>query len=152
MFKILSRYLEKWSSFYILKIKNGHFSRCSSLRFLYFSDFQILSDFGASKVFRVIFRVLDENLPKNMYHATQTWDFQFVLFLTPWPWMSLTFYFAFRKLGMVLRSIPDTIHDVLWLISIWSDCIHDKTKHANRQTFWIWPDLWRHRWPRGQQH
>ena len=62
---------------------------------------------------RVIFAFLMSTWPKNMYHAAQTQNFQSGLSLT---FMTLTdpdLEYANRKLSMILRSVPGTIHVVV---------------------------------------
>ena len=81
-------------------------------QFLHFFDFQNLSDLGRSKsVLGPFFTFLTINWPKNMHHSSQTQTFQFDLSSTSWPWM-IDLEYAHRKLGMILRSVPDTIHIV----------------------------------------
>ena len=50
VYKISSRYLEKFPNLGVLKVENGHFLPCFR-RFMHFFDFQNLSDLGRSKVF-----------------------------------------------------------------------------------------------------
>ena len=88
-------------------------------RFLHFSDFQNFSDFGRSKsVLGSFFAFLTKNWPKNMYHATQTQNFQFDLSLTLWPWMTLTLNMLTESLGWYLEVSQMRSMSLYWLISI----------------------------------
>ena len=59
VYKISCRYLDKWPSFVVLKVKKGHFSRCF-LRFLHFPYFQNFPIWAVQKCSRVTFLVVDD--------------------------------------------------------------------------------------------
>ena len=67
---------------------------------------------------KVIFHIL-ENWFKNMCHTTQTRNFQFELF-DLMALVCLDLKSAHRKLRMVFRRVPDTIHDG-WMTSFHFD-------------------------------
>ena len=68
VYKISSRYHEKWPTYDILKVENGNFS-CYFLGLPLFHDFQILSNLGRSKSdLGLFFAFLTKNCPTNMHH------------------------------------------------------------------------------------
>ena len=58
-----------------------------------------------------------------------------------------------KLLRMVPQSVLDTIH-ANWLASFASNIVNFRANAIKPETsiFRLWPDLWRHRWPRGQQN
>ena len=117
-----------------------------------FSRFSKFVRFGPfKKCSRVIFRVLDEKLTQK--HVSHHPNPKFSV----WPFLDLVtlndldLEYAQRKLRMILRSVPDTIFVVL-LTYFHFIRLSTNPDTRNRQTFWLWPDLWRHQWPPGQQH
>ena len=88
-----------------------------------FSYFQMLSGFGRSKgVLRSFFAFLTKNCYKK--HALHVPNIK----VSVWPFLHLVtlnvldLEYAHRKLRMILRRVPDTIHIVVLTISIWYDC------------------------------
>ena len=59
VYTISCKFLEEWSSFDILNVKNGHFAR-NFLTFLYFSDFHFSPSWISQICSRVIFLIPDE--------------------------------------------------------------------------------------------
>ena len=147
--KISSRYLEKWPSFGILKVENGHFSRCS-LWLLYFPIFNLVWFGPCKSVLRSFFALGTKNWPKTFItppkHKLFNWPY-----LDSWRWMTLTLNMLTGSLGWYLEVSQTRSELLYWLISIWCSFCAWQPDAPNRQTFWLWPDLWRHQWPRGQQ-
>ena len=76
-----------------------------------------------------------------------------------WPFLDLVtlndldLEYTHRKPRTIPRNVPDTIHVVvLAYFHLIRFVCATKPDAPNRQTFWLWPDQWRHRWPRGQQN
>ena len=119
--------------------------------FLRFSNFVRFRPF--KKCSRVIFRVLDEKLTQKHVSRRQNQKF------SVWPFPDLVtlndldLEYAQRKLIVILRSVPDTIHGVVLtyfnIIRLWCATKPDTPNHP---TFWLWSDVWRHQWLFGQQH
>ena len=160
MCKTSNRYREKWPRCAILNV---------AIQFCYFETatfhavpgefciFTILISFrfGPFKeCSRILFTFLAKNWPKKCITPRR----QNITF-SVWPFLDfvtlhdLDLEYANRKLRMILRSVPAPIHVVtltyFHLIQLWCAT---KPDTPNRQRFWIWPDKWRHWWPRSQQH
>ena len=89
VYKISSRYLQKWLRYSIKHVKNRHFSRHFGT-LPWFSEFCFLTDFDASKgVLGSFFAFFAKIWPKNMYRSSKSRTF-FVWPFSPgdlrWPW------------------------------------------------------------------
>ena len=125
VFKISSRYLEKWTIFGVLKVETATFHAvpwdfCSF--FFVCLLFSISSDLAGSKcVLGSFFAFLTKNWPKPCITPQNTkflvWSFLSIMTLNV-----LDHKYAFRELRTILRSVPDTSHVVYWLTSIWYGC------------------------------
>ena len=122
--------------------------------FTSFRDFTVifrilfLTDFDASKsVLGSFFAFFAKIWPKNMYRSSKSrkffaWPF-FPGNLT-WPWPLL---WSLKHSKWYLQiSMP-----ISWLCLCWtSQFCSPMSPSPKCRTFWLWPDLWRHSWPRGQ--
>ena len=141
VYTMSSRHLEKWPSFGILMVEKGHFLRCI-LRFLYFLDFQHLSNLSRSKSgVGSFFVFMTEKWPKNMYYATQTHDFQFDPSLTSWPWMTLTLNMLNKSLGWYLEVSQTRSMSLHWLFPFHTALVRDKTRYSKSSNIFTltWP-------------
>ena len=91
VYKISSRYLQKWLRYNIKHVKNRHFSRHFGT-LPWFSEFCFLTDFDASKsVLGSFFAFFTKIWPKNMYRSFKSLFF-FVWPFSPgdlrWPWIA----------------------------------------------------------------
>ena len=89
VYKISSRYLQKWLRYSIKHVKNRHLSRHFAT-LPWFSEFCFLTDFDASKsVLGSFFAFFVKIWPKNMYRSSKSRNF-FVWPFSPgdlrWPW------------------------------------------------------------------
>ena len=89
VYKISSRYLQKWLRYSTKHVKNRHFSRYFGT-LPWFSEFCFLTDFDASKsVLGSFFAFFAKIWPKNMYRSSKS-RFFFVWPFSPgdlrWPW------------------------------------------------------------------
>ena len=97
---------------------------------------------------KVIFRVLDEKLThKHVLRRKMTE----ICNLTSWPQMILTS----KKVAVGLERFLDmslirTMSFHRLLIRLFSEFCGGKAINGKCQTFRVWPDLWRHSWPRGR--
>ena len=89
VYKISSRYLQKWLRYNIKHVKNRHFSRNFGT-LPWFSEFYFLTDFDASKsVLGWFFAFSAKIWPKNMYRSSKSRFFFAWPFLPgdlTWPW------------------------------------------------------------------
>ena len=89
VYKISSRYLQKWLRYNIKHVKNRHFSRHFAT-LPWFSEFCFLTDFDASKsVLGSFFAFFVRIWPKNMYRSSKSRNFFVWPFLPGdlrWPW------------------------------------------------------------------
>ena len=89
VYKISSRYLQKWLRYDIKHVKNRHFSRHFGT-FPWFSEFYFLTNFDASKsVLGSFFAFFAKIWPKNMYRSSKSRNFFAWPFLPgdlTWPW------------------------------------------------------------------
>ena len=145
VYKISSRYLQKWLRYNIKHVKNRHLSRHFAT-LPWFSEFCFLTDFDASKsVLRSFFAFFAKIWPKNMYRSSKSRNF-FV-----WPfhlvtWHDLDLYYGHKVQEMILTDVSDTIHaDSLALFA--SKFYSPMSPRSKSRKFWLWPDLWRHQWP-----
>ena len=97
---------------------------------------------------KVIIRVLDENpTHKHMLRRQMTE----IGNLTSWPQMTLTSEWVTSGLGRCLDMSQTRIMSIhRLLMRLFSEFCGGKAINGKCQTFCVWPDLWRHRWPRGQ--
>ena len=89
VYKMLSRYLQKWLRYDIKHVKTGTFSRHFGT-LPWFSEFYFLTDFDASKsVLGSFFAFFAKIWPKNMYRSSKSRKFFAWPFLPgdlTWPW------------------------------------------------------------------
>ena len=125
-----SRYLQKWLRYDIKHVKNRHFSR-HFWTLPPFPEFYFLTDFDASK----------SVLGSFFAFFAKIWPMRW-----PWPvlWSQSTGNDTYLQMSVIL-SMP--IH---WLcLRLTSKFYSPMSPSPKCQTFWLWPDLWRHWWPRG---
>ena len=109
VYKISSRYLQKWLRYNIKHVKNRHFSRhFATLPWFY--EFCFLTDFDASKsVLGSFFAFFVKIWPKNMYRSSKSRIFLFDLFHLV-NWDDLDLYYGHKAQEMILTDVSDTIH------------------------------------------
>ena len=110
VYKISSRYLQKWLRYSMKHVKNWHFSRHFGT-LPWFSEFCFLTDFDALKsVLGSLFAFYAKIWPKNMYRSSKS-RFFFVWPFSPgdlrWPW---PVYYGHKAQEMILTDVSDTIH------------------------------------------
>ena len=109
VYKISSRYLQKWLRYSIKHVKNRHFSRHFGT-LPWFSEFCFLTDFDASKsVLGSFFAFFAKIWPKNMYRSSKSQFFLFDLFHLV-TWDDLDLYYGHKAQEMILTDVSDTIH------------------------------------------
>ena len=151
VYKISSRYLQKWLRYNIKHVKNRHFS--SHFATLpWFSEFCFLTDFDASKgVLGSFFAFFVKIWPKNMYRSSESRNFFCLTFFTWWPEMTLTFIMVTKHRKWYLQMSVTLSMPISWLcLCLTSQFCSPMSPSPKCPTFWLWPDLWRHSWPRGQ--
>ena len=149
--KISSRYLQKWLKYDRKHVKNRHFSR--HFRTLpWFSEFYFLTDFDASKgVLGSFFAFFAKIWPKNMYRSSKSRNFFAWPFFTWWPEMTLTSIMVATHIKWCLQMSETLSMPISWLcLCSTSQFCLPMSPSPKCRTFWLWPDLWRHSWPRGQ--
>ena len=151
MYKISSRYLQKWLRYNIKHVKNRHFSRHFGT-LPWFSEFYFLTDFDASKsVLGSFFAFFAKIWPKNMYRSFKSrnyfvWPFSLGDLRWPWPVLWSQKHRKWYLQMSVTLSMP--IH---WLcLRLASKFYSPMSPSPKSRKFWLWPDLWRHQWPPGQ--
>ena len=151
VYKISSRYLQKWLWYNIKHVKNRHFSRHFATLPL-FSEFCFLTDFDASKsVLGSFFAFFVKICPKNMYRSSKSRIFFCLTFFTWWPEMTLTFIMVTKHRKWYLQMSVTLSMPISWLcLCLTSQFCSPMSPRLKCRTFWLWPDLWRHSWPRGQ--
>ena len=126
-----------------------------------FPMFKICPILADEKCSRVIFGVLDKkklsqkHVSRNSALKFSVWFLLDLVTQCDLAMFTLLRKYVHRKLRIILKCVPDTTHViVLTYFHLIRLNIEYETKKdtPNRQTFWLWPDLWRHRWLRGQQH
>ena len=148
LYKISSRYLQKWLRYDIKHVKNRHFSRL-------FRDFTVISRILLSNRFwRFItcFRVIFSRSiwPKNMYRSSKPRFLLFDLF-TWWPEMTLTCIMATKHRKWYLQMSVTLSMPTHWLcLRLTSKFYSPMSPSPKSRKFWLWPDLWRYQWPPGQ--
>ena len=110
VYKISSRYLQKWLRYDIKLIKNRHFSpHFGTLP--WFSEFYFLTDFDASRsVLGSFFTFFPKIWLKNMYRGSKS---RFCLLLDLFylvTWDDLDMYYGHKAQEMILTDVSDTIH------------------------------------------
>ena len=109
VYKISSRYLQKWLRYNIKHVKNRHFSRYFAT-LPWFSEFCFLTDFDASKsVLGSFFAFFAKIWPKNMYRSSKSRIFLLDLFHLV-TWDDLDLYYGHKAHEMILTDVSDTIH------------------------------------------
>ena len=97
---------------------------------------------------KAIFRVLDET--PNYKHVLRR-QLTEIGNLTSWPQMTLTSEKVTSGLGRCLDMSQTRIMSIhRLLIRLFSEFCEGKAINGKCQTFCVWPDMWRHRWPQGQ--
>ena len=151
VYKISSRYLQKWLWYDIKHVKNKHFSRHFGLD-RDFPNFIFLTDFDASKsVLGSFFASFAKIWPKNMYRSSKSRDFFAWPFYTWWPDMTLTSIMVAKHSKWYLKMSETLSMPISWLcLCLTLQFRSPMSPSPKCRTFWLWPDLWRHSWPRGQ--
>ena len=109
VYKISSRYLQKWLRYNIKHVKNRRFSRHFGT-LPWFSEFCFLTDFDASKsVLGSFFAFFAKIWPKNMYRKSKHDFFLFDLFHLM-TWDDLDLCYGHKAQEMILTDVSDTIH------------------------------------------
>ena len=145
VYKISSRYLQKWLRYYIKHIKS-HFGTLP-----WFPEFYFLTDFDAAKyVLGSFFAFFAKMWPKNMYRSSKSRFFVSLTFFTWWPEMTLTCIMVTKHRKCYLQMSVILSMPIHWLCSRLTSKYYTPMSPCPKcQTFWLWPDLWRHWWPRG---
>ena len=151
VYKISSRYLQKWLRYDIKHVKNRHYSRHFGT-LPWFSEFYFLTDFDGSKsVLGSFFAFFAKIWPKNMYRSSKSRFFFCLTFFTWWPDMTLTSIMVIKHSKWYLQMSETLSMPISWLcLCLTSQFCSPMSPSPKCQTFWLWPDLWRHSWPRGQ--
>ena len=109
VYKISSRYLQKWLRYDIKHVKNRHFSRHFGT-LPWFSEFYFLTDFDASKsVLGSFFAFFAKIWPKNMYRSSKSRIFFAWPFLPgdlTWPWPLLWSWSTVKDAYKCQRHYP----------------------------------------------
>ena len=150
VYKISSRYLQKWLRYNIKHVKNRHFSRhFATLQ--WFSEFCFLTDFDASKsVLLSFFAFFAKILPKNMYRSSKS-RFFCLTFFTWRPEMTLTCIMVTKHRKRYLQMSVTLSMPIHWLcLRLTSKFYSSMSPSPKSRKLWLWPDLWRHQWPPGQ--
>ena len=111
VYKISSRYLQKWLRYSIKHVKNRHFSRHFGT-LPWFSEFLFFDRFWRfKKCFRFIFRVffLRKSDLKTCIAALNHDFFLFDLFHLM-TWYDLDLYYGHKAQEMIVTDVSDTIH------------------------------------------
>ena len=110
MYKISSRYLQKWLRYDIKHVKNRHFSRHFGT-LPWFSEFYFFTDFDASKsVLGSFFAFFAKIWPKNMYRSAKSRKKKFLDLFYLVTWHDLDLYYGHKAQSMILTNVRDTIH------------------------------------------
>ena len=151
VYKISSRYLQKWLRYSIKHVKNRHFSRHFGT-LPWFSEFCFLTDFDASNsVLGSFFAFFAKIWPKNMYRSSKSRFFFCLTFFTWWPEMTLTCIMVTKHRKWYLQMSVTLSIPIHWLcLRLTSTFYSPMSPSPKSRKFWLWPDLWRHQWPPGQ--
>ena len=148
VYKISSRYLQKWLRYSIKHVKNRHFSRHFGT-LPWFSDFCFLTDFDASKSVLVSSRSLRKSDLKTCIAALNH-DFFCLTFFTRWPEMTLTFVMVTKHRIWYLQMSVTLSMPIHWLcLRLTLKFYSPMSPSPKSRKFWLWPDLWCHQWPPG---
>ena len=117
VYKISSRYLQKWLRYDIKHVKNRHFSRHFGT-LPWFFEFCFLTDFDASKsVLGSFFAFLEKIWPKSDLKsdlktciAALNHDFFLFDLFHLVTWDDLDLYYGHKAQEMILTDVSDTIH------------------------------------------
>ena len=132
--------------------KTGTFHVISGLnraifRILFFDRF-----WRFKKCNRSFFAFFAKILPKTCIAALNHEIVLFNLFYLE-NWDDLDLYYGHKAQEMLLKNVSDTIPaDSLALFALNIEILHADVTKLECQTFWLWPDLWRHWWPRGHEN
>ena len=151
VYKISSRYLQKWLRYSIKHVKNRRFSRHFGT-LPWFSEFCFLTDFDASKsVLGSFFAFFAKIWPKNMYRSSKSRFFFCLTFFTWWPEMTLTCIMVTKHRKWYLQMSVTLSMPIHWLcLRLTQKFYSPMSPSPKSRKFWLWPDLWRHQWPPGQ--
>ena len=117
-----------------------------------FTDIFLILFFGRfwrfKKCFRVIFRVLCENLtPKTCIAPLNHGLFCLTLFYLV-TWDDPELYYGTKHSKWYLQMSETLSTPISWLcLCLTSQFCSPMSPSPKCQTFWLWPDLWRHSWP-----
>ena len=147
--KISSRYLQKWLR-YDIKHKQALFTSFRDLTVIFlilFFDWV----WCFKKVLGSFFAFFAKIWPKNMYRSSKSRIFFAWPFLPgdlTWPWPLLWS----QSTGKWYLQMSETLSmPISWLcLCLTSQFCSPMSPSPKCRTFWLWPDLWRHSWPRGQ--
>ena len=151
VYKISSRYLQKWLRYNIKHVKK-------QALFTSFRDFTVIFRilffdrfWRFKKCFRVIFAFFVKIWPTNMYRSSKSRKKICLTFFTWWPEMTLTFIMVTKHRKWYLQMSVTLSMPISWLcLCLTSQFCSPMSPSPKCRTFWLWPDLWRHSWPRGQ--
>ena len=152
MYKISSRYLQKWLRYNIKHVKNRHFSRHFGT-LPWFSGILFFDRFWRfKKCFRVIFsRSLRKSDLKNMYRSFKSRIFFVWPFSLGGPEMTLTCIMVTKHRKWFLQMSVTLSMPIHWLcLRLTSKFYSPMSPSPKSRKFWLWPGLWRHQWPPGQ--
>ena len=151
VYKISSRYLQKWLRYNIKHVKNRHFSRHFGT-LPWFSEFRFLTDFDASKsVLRSFFAFFAKIWPKNMYRSSKSRIYFCLTFFTWLPEMTLTCIMVTKHRKWYLQMSVTLSMPTHWpCLRLTYKFYSPMSPSPKSRQFWLWPDLWRHQWPPGQ--
>ena len=89
--------------------------------------------------------------PKNMYRSSKLRKIFCLTFFTWWPDMTLTSIMVIKHSKWYLQMSETLSMPISWLcLCLTSQFCSPMSPSPKCRTFWLWPDLWRHSWPRGQ--
>ena len=109
VYKISSRYPQKWLRYYIKDVKKGTFHVISGL-YRDFPNFVFLTDFDGSKsVLGSFFALFAKIWPKHMCRSSKSRNFLFDLFHLV-TWDDLDLYYGHKAQEMILTDVSDTTH------------------------------------------
>ena len=151
VYTISSGYLQKWLRYDIKHVKNRHFSRHFGT-LPWFSEFYFLTNFDASKsVLGSFFAFFAKKTDLKTCIAALNHDFFCLTFFTWWPDMTLTSIMVAKHSKWYLQMSETLFMPISWLcLCLTSQFRSPMSPSPKCRTFWLWPDLWRHSWPRGQ--
>ena len=120
--------------------------------FVFSIQLYFLTDFDASKSVLGSFfsRYLRKSDLKTCIAALNH-DFFVWPFFTWWPDMTLTSIMVIKHSKWYLQMSETLSMPISWLcLCLTSQFCSPMSPSPKCRTFWLWPDLWRHSWPRGQ--